>query len=149
MYFHLRTFTMFCRHTIMGLVSLFNLHLSVFLNISIGEGNGNPLQCSCLGNPRDGGAWWAAVYGVAQSRTRLRRLSSSSSSIDNFVVYNYWCCWSPPCCWLFCVTFIFWIFFSLCWFQISCMFLFQLTSRIGYYHYFYLLRKLILELYGL
>ena len=35
----------------------------------IGEGNGNPLQCSCLGNPRDGGAWWAAVYGVAQSRT--------------------------------------------------------------------------------
>ena len=37
----------------------------------IGEGNGNPLQCSCLENPRDGGAWWAAVYGVAQSRTRL------------------------------------------------------------------------------
>ena len=44
----------------------------------IGEGNGNPLQCSCLENPRDGGAWWAAVYGVAQSRTRLKRLSSSS-----------------------------------------------------------------------
>ena len=43
------------------------------------EGNGNPLQCSCLENPRDGGAWWAAVYGVAQSRTRLKRLSSSSS----------------------------------------------------------------------
>ena len=40
----------------------------------IGEGNGNPLQCSCLENPRDGGAWWAAVYGVAQSRTRLKRL---------------------------------------------------------------------------
>ena len=38
----------------------------------IGEGNGNPLQCSCLENPRDGGAWWAAVYGVAQSRTRLK-----------------------------------------------------------------------------
>ena len=47
----------------------------------IGEGNGNPLQCSCLENPRDGGAWWAAVYGVAQSWTRLKRLSSSSSSI--------------------------------------------------------------------
>ena len=47
----------------------------------IGEGNGNPLQCSCLENPRDGGAWWAAVYGVAQSRTRLKRLSSSSSGI--------------------------------------------------------------------
>ena len=46
----------------------------------IGEGNGNPLQCSCLENPRDGGAWWAAFYGVAQSRTRLRQLSSSSSS---------------------------------------------------------------------
>ena len=46
----------------------------------IGEGNGNPLQCSCLENPRDGGAWWAAVFRVAQSRTRLKRLSSSSSS---------------------------------------------------------------------
>ena len=46
----------------------------------IGEGNGNPLQCSCLENPRDRGAWWAAVYGVAQSRTRLKWLSSSSSS---------------------------------------------------------------------
>ena len=44
-----------------------------------GEGNGNPLQCSCLENPRDGGAWWAALSGVAQSRTRLKRLSSSSS----------------------------------------------------------------------
>ena len=46
----------------------------------IGEGNGNPLQCSCLENPRDGGAWWAAIYGVAQSQTWLKRLSSSSSS---------------------------------------------------------------------
>ena len=46
----------------------------------IGEGNGNPLQYSCLENPKDEGAWWAAVYGVAQSRTRLKRLSSSSSS---------------------------------------------------------------------
>ena len=44
----------------------------------IGEGNGNPLQCSCLENPRDGGAWWVAVYRVAQSRTRLKWLSSSS-----------------------------------------------------------------------
>ena len=43
-----------------------------------GEGNGNPLQCSCLENPRDSGAWWAAIYGVTQSRTRLNRLSSSS-----------------------------------------------------------------------
>ena len=46
----------------------------------IGEGNGNPLQCSCLEYPRDRGAWWAAIYGVAQSQTRLKRLSSSSSS---------------------------------------------------------------------
>ena len=45
----------------------------------IGEGNGNPLQRSCLENPRDGGAWWAAVDGVAQSRTQLKQLSSSSS----------------------------------------------------------------------
>ena len=47
----------------------------------IGKGNGNPLQCSCLENPRDGEAWWAAFYGVAQSRTRLKRLSSRSSSM--------------------------------------------------------------------
>ena len=51
-----------------------------FSLLCIGEGNGNPLQCSCLENPRDGRAWWVAVYGVAQSRTRLKRLSSSSSS---------------------------------------------------------------------
>ena len=42
----------------------------------------HPLQCSCLENPRDSGAWWAAVYGVAQSRKRLKRLSSSSSSLQ-------------------------------------------------------------------
>jgi len=52
----------------------------------IGEGNGNPLQCSCLENPRDGRAWWAAIYGVAQSRTRLKRLSSSSSSSRNSII---------------------------------------------------------------
>ena len=55
----------------------------------IGEGNGNPLQCSCLENPRDGGAWWAAVSGVAQSRTRLKRLSSSSSRQRKWAVYGY------------------------------------------------------------
>ena len=47
----------------------------------IGEGNGSPLQCSCLENPRDGGAWWATIYGVAQSWTRLKRLSSSSREV--------------------------------------------------------------------
>ena len=54
------------------------LHLNFSLSCT-GEGNGNPLQCSCLEHPRDGGAWWAAVYGVAQSRTRLKWLSSSSA----------------------------------------------------------------------
>ena len=50
------------------------------LHVCIGEGNGNPVQCSCLENPGDGRAWWAAVYGVAQSWTRLKRLSSRGSS---------------------------------------------------------------------
>ena len=54
-----------------------SLHFSLSC---IGEGNGNPLQCSCLENPKDSGAWWAAVYGVAQSRTQLKWLSSGSSS---------------------------------------------------------------------
>ena len=54
------------------------LHFHFSLS-STGEGNGNPLQCSCLENPREGGAWWAAVYGVTQSRTRLKWLSSSSN----------------------------------------------------------------------
>ena len=54
-----------------------------------GEGNGNPLQCSCQENPRDGGAWWAAVCGIAQSRTRLKWLSSSSSSSSsNKILFN-------------------------------------------------------------
>ena len=59
----------------------FHFHLSLSC---IGEGNGNPLQCSCLENPRDGEVSWAAIYGVAQSRTRLKRLSSSSSSRSDF-----------------------------------------------------------------
>ena len=54
----------------------------------IGEGNGNPLQYSCLENPRDGGAWWAAVHGLAQSQTRLKRLSSSSSLDESSGVHQ-------------------------------------------------------------
>ena len=56
----------------------------------IGEGNGNPLQCSCLENPRDRGTWWAAVFGIAQNRARLKRLSSSSSSrtYDTYLIIN-------------------------------------------------------------
>ena len=53
----------------------FHFHFSL---ARIGEGNGNPLQCSCLENPGDGGAWLAAIYGVAQSQTQLKRLNSSS-----------------------------------------------------------------------
>ena len=55
------------------------LHFHFSLSCT-GEENGNPLQYSCLENPRDGGAWWAAIYGVTQSRTRLKQLSSSSST---------------------------------------------------------------------
>ena len=57
------------------------MQIWLWLSHLVGEGNGNPLQCSCLENPRDRGAWWAAVYGVAQSRTWLKRLSSSSSHL--------------------------------------------------------------------
>ena len=56
----------------------------------IGEGNGNPLQCSCLENSRDGGAWWAAVYAVAQSQTQLTWLSSSSGAWDEAWGFAFW-----------------------------------------------------------
>ena len=62
----------------------------------IGEGNGNPLQCSCLEDPRDGGAWWAGIYGVAQSRTGLKRLSSSSINIQICCV-PFMCQNGKPC----------------------------------------------------
>ena len=72
------------RRSLVGLQSMGSLEsdtterLPFHFSLScIGEGNGNPLQCSCLENPRDRGAWWAAVYGVAQSRTQLKQLSSS------------------------------------------------------------------------
>ena len=67
----------------------------------IGEGNGNPLQYSCLENPRDGGAWWAAVYGVAQSRTRLKRLSSSSKILEvNLLIMKCVYVWLESVRWL-------------------------------------------------
>ena len=68
----------------------------------IGEGNGNPLRCSCLESPRDGGAWWAAVYGVTQSRTRLEQLSSSSNASKVKTCYSFLnplvliCCLKKP-----------------------------------------------------
>src|SRR5574340_751686 len=70
------------------------LHFHFSLS-SIGEGNRNPLQCSCLENPRDGGAWWAAVYGVTQNRTRLKRLSSSSSRVCCIINIAYFYTSSP------------------------------------------------------
>ena len=71
-------------HTELDMTERLHFHFSLSC---LGEGNGNPLQYSCLENPRDGGAWWASVYGVAQSRTRLKRLSSSSSSSSSYVNY--------------------------------------------------------------
>ena len=67
------------------------LHFHFSLSCS-GEGNGNPLQCSRLKNPRDGGAWWAAVSGVTQSRTRLKQLSSSSSKDVTRLWFFQWTC---------------------------------------------------------
>ena len=66
-------------------LSNFTFHFSLSC---IGEGNGNPLQCSCLENPRDSGAWWAAIYGVAQSQTRLKRLSSSNKHFTCFTTFH-------------------------------------------------------------
>ena len=89
-------------HTELDTIERLHLHFSLSC---IGEGNGNPLQCSCLENPRDEGAWWAAVYGVTQSRTPLKRLSSSSSSSSHsnncemaliyliFIYLYFWLCW--------------------------------------------------------
>ena len=61
----------------------------------IGEENGNPFQCSCLENPRDGGAWWAAIYGVTQGQTQLKRLSSSSKILREFCLEKLFFFFSP------------------------------------------------------
>ena len=72
---------------------------SLYFSLScIGEGNGNPLQCSCLENPRDGGPWWAAVSGVAQSRTRLKWLRSSSSRTKVAAIVLAFPRWSQSGC---------------------------------------------------
>ena len=73
------------------------LHFQFSLSC-IGEGNGNPLKCSCLENPRDGGAWWATICGVAQSRTWLKQLSSSSrSSTERIWVSTNILMWTLGC----------------------------------------------------
>ena len=70
------------------------------LGRSPGEGNGNPLQCSCLENPTDGGSWWAAIYGVTRSQTRLKRLSSSSSNFKMHIYRMYVLHLKNSMCWL-------------------------------------------------
>ena len=74
---------LYTKHTYTHIPTLMDAYLCFdHVTFRNGEGNGNPLQRSCLENPRDGEAWWAAVHWVAQSQTRLKRLSRSSSSID-------------------------------------------------------------------
>ena len=58
------------------------INFTFTFHFHVEDRNGNPFQCSCMENPTDGGAWWAAIYGVAQSQTRLKQLSSSSSSME-------------------------------------------------------------------
>ena len=74
-----------CGHEQSDMTEQLHFHFSLSC---IGEGNGNPLQCSCLENPGDGGAWWAAIYGVTKSRTRLKRLSSSSNILEMYIFYD-------------------------------------------------------------
>ena len=72
---------------------------------SSGEGNGNPLQYSCLGNPTDRGAWWATVHGVAKSWTRLKQLRAHTGILENhssFLVM--WFLWELPCCGLMSIS---------------------------------------------
>ena len=88
------------RHDWATSLSLFTFTFHFHFSLScIGEGNGNPLQYSCLEDPRDGGAWWAAIYGVAQSRTWLMWLNSSSSSSKTFIycllMKGTWWTWPP------------------------------------------------------
>ena len=107
-----------------------------FSLLCTGEGNGNPLHCSCLENPRGGGAWWAAVYGVAQGRTQLKQLSSSSSILTFLIIVNliYISLMISNVEHLFMYHFIIWPFVCLLWknfysilfpiFKLGCFFFF-------------------------
>ena len=64
--------------------TIWQFYFLAFIFVCV-EGNGNPLQCSCLENPRDGGAWWSAIYGVTQSRTQLKWLSSSKAHLTSYL----------------------------------------------------------------
>ena len=75
------------------------LHLDQRMAVKIGAGNGNPLQYSCLKNPRDGGAWWVAIYGVMQSRTRLNDLAAAAGNLLFFCAYSFYkCIMMSLCC---------------------------------------------------
>ena len=86
------TFTLLLKFSLVSvyIIDFWFVVTMMFILYIHGEGNGNPLQCSCLENPRDGGAWWAAVSGVSQSRTRLKQHSSSSSSVLFFSVLAFY-----------------------------------------------------------
>ena len=75
------------------MTELLHFHFSLSC---IGKGNGNPLQCSCLENPRDRGAWWAAIYGVAQSRTRLKRQQQQQQYVLRLWHHSFKGCALPP-----------------------------------------------------
>ena len=98
----------------------------------IGEGNGNPLQCSCLENPRDGGAWWAAVYGVTQSQTRLKWLSSSSILQWKFLTFSVTYLFRI----LYLRVFFFFLFFCLLsfWYHCNHKLLSASSLHFGIYH---------------
>ena len=87
----------------------------------IGEGNGNPLQCSYLENPRDGGAWWATVYGVTQSWTRLKQLSSSKH-----IFYLLYFCYFLSITYIF--TFVFFFLFSKVSHNSCCLLIFLILT---------------------
>ena len=113
------------------------LHFQFSLSC-IEEGNGNLLQCSCLESPRDGGAWWAAVYGIAQSRTQLKRLSSSSSSI--WLKY-----WGPPMLSAYIFIIVYFLLGLILWSLYSvllCLFPWPLFQSL-----FYMIWELLLLLY--
>ena len=81
-----------CMHVLSIHVCIYTyvcIYICVYIGVCIGEGNGNPLQCSCLENPRDGGAWWAAISGVVQSQTRRKWLSSGSRGVYAHNTHTY------------------------------------------------------------
>ena len=100
---------------------------------SPGEGNGNPLQCPCLEDPRDGGAWWAAVYGVARRRTRLSASAAAAAAVITVLSILSCVCW-PSLCVLWrdvCLVFLpifYWVFYFLILSCMSCLYILEINS---------------------